>query len=299
MPQPAMHILIARRALRRWRQRPRDAPFQVDAETANAFYHGSLGPDMGLFPRGNSAVSGLAHRYGASSAARAMLASARTPVEHAFTWGWVTHVLADAQIHPLVNQAGRELLGGRAACDRRQLLVSHIRVELGLEAIWPGSRPGVRRTRLRHAFDDGSIGFMANALEATYDVPHDRVRLLASHRNVTTFAHLCLRLAALLGQDMRPVVKAGGDSDFLRMPATRRAASRLVSGGSPAYAFLNPVVPPSWLVSRVSRILRGFNDGLDRQVATRLRDLPDYDLNTGEVVAEGVVHSGPAAGRVA
>jgi hypothetical protein len=285
LPQPELHVLLAEDALGHWLARPASAPFDAgDGACRNAFLHGSLAPDMGLFPGGALFVSHCVHRGGATEVGRRLVAAARSPVERAFAWGWLAHVLADARIHPLINEGGVALLEQeRATVDIADCLVAHIRVELGVEGWYTAQRNGRRRTRLVHVFDRAGIDRLAGTLGAVYGVGFDAREILAAHRNVTRFATLCSQLAELLAHDL---ALAGEDAmparaDFMRLPGARRVASAVVARTSPLFAFLNPVRPEPWLLERIDAEIRAFAATLDELVHGGLASFPDYDLNTG------------------
>lgn len=289
-----MHLLLAQRALDRWDRAPQRSPIALDDLPArNAFLHGSLGPDMGLFPGADPLASWHIHRGGGSDVARRLVAAA-DPVMRAFGWGWVTHVIADARIHPLVNDGGEALLrdpglnnDGRPPTPA-QRLVAHIRVELGIEGWYAGRSGALRSTRLRHVFQRDSIEPLVDILRDTYAVPFESRPILAAHRGVPPFAAACVTLARLLAADL----EQGGagraaERDFLRLPGVRRLVSSMVETTSPAYGFLNPVRPPGGLVDRVHAACEAFTTELDSYVADGLAGLPNYDLNTGALLTAG------------
>ena len=96
MPGVTLHFLVAQRILDRWRIRDATAPFDLDRPDAvNAFFHGSIGPDLGFFPGGARILSDLAHCVRTGALTNDLVRHARTPVERAYAWGWMSHVLAD------------------------------------------------------------------------------------------------------------------------------------------------------------------------------------------------------------
>lgn len=283
MPQPALHILLARDMLAHWRRVPSMAPFRVDANGAESnFLHGSLGPDMGLFPGCEKQVSRLVHTHRTGAMVRSLFAHARTEADRAFAWGWLTHVLADVEIHPIVNEFGGALLAaeGVTSPGHAERGRAHVRVELGLDA-WYGVRaPELRTTRIRHVFDARRIRFLHSALLATYSVPFSPRRLLRSHRNVTRFYRLYMPLMRAIAADVGASERAG----VLRMPHLRALFGRLMDPRSQAAGFLRPVPPAAEMLSRVAaavdRLRRTFADP-----AGLPESLPDYDLETGRPIA--------------
>jgi hypothetical protein len=113
MPGITLHFVLASRVLQRWSAAPGTAPFDLDDPVArNAFYHGAVGPDIGYLPGGHRILSELAHQVSTGKLTGRLIQSARTPSERAFAWGWLTHVLADREIHPLIGRGVGELVHG-------------------------------------------------------------------------------------------------------------------------------------------------------------------------------------------
>src|SRR5688500_10717869 len=111
MPLPSVHFLLARIPLRRWSLLPTQAPFDAaDPEARNAYFHGALGPDMGIFPGGEPILSELAHHVQAKELMRTLAVTARTDVQRAFACGWATHLLADEVLHPEIDRIAAPLL---------------------------------------------------------------------------------------------------------------------------------------------------------------------------------------------
>jgi Zinc dependent phospholipase C len=138
MPGPILHRELAFRLLEAEPFRKR-SPFPLDDRGArHAFFAGSLGPDVGVFPGGSMFVSDLAHYVRTADLCRALVARARTAEEKAYAWGWVAHVLADRILHPLVNRG----VGFRKTGDAEREIAyaedpaAHVQVELGLDAHW-------------------------------------------------------------------------------------------------------------------------------------------------------------------
>jgi hypothetical protein len=238
MPQPALHVLLARRTLERWRRDPSVAPFRTDVPGVEEhFLHGALGPDMGFFPWSDAWISKLVHSTHSGVIARTLLQRARTDVELAYAWGWVTHILADVEVHPLVNEAASELLEreGNGQPDHHECEVAHVRVEVGLDAWFVGSSPGARSLRVRQAFDSRRIRFLQDALAATYPFDFPLHRLLRAHRMVGHFFGPYLALARLISKELGSTAKRG----LLRLAHVRAVGGRILHPGSEAAGFLD------------------------------------------------------------
>jgi hypothetical protein len=288
MPQPGLHALIARWTLERWQAEPGLAPFAPDAAgVRNAFLHGSLAPDMGFFPGSDASLSKRIHAQGSSQTARVLLGSAGTDVEAAFAWGWLTHVLADMEIHPVINAAASRAAGVAPGTDPGEaaLRQAHVRTEVGLDAWWCGHTGADRMPPLRHAFDRRSIVFLQRALRFSHSLRVSPNQLLAAHRNVTFMFRAYLRLAARLAPEM-----ATEGLQNSQLHALRLCSRLFVKRTSAAFGFLYPLVPGRELIAQVHAGLARVERGMNHYVRTGLHHLPDYDLETGAALAPRRTH---------
>jgi hypothetical protein len=284
MPQPALHLLLADDSLRLWLQQPSAAPFDVHDRTARgAFLLGSLAPDMGFFPGGSAArdLSVAAHAGGSTDFARVLL-GAGTDTMAAFGWGWMSHVLADARLHPLVSLGGAALLHdeGTRDPDVGMRLVAHIRVELGLEG-WFSRERSTPPAVLREVFTVADLRPVEEAARTVLHLDLEPSALLAAQRAVINCVPFCEQLAALLASDLRRGLSHCSTDDFFRLPGVRRVASRLCAPTSPLFGFLNPVRPADWLLQRVQSEVTHFAGFFAELAAGGLEGVPNFDLNTG------------------
>jgi hypothetical protein len=291
MPGVALHFVLARRALERWESSSDGPPFDAaDPIAVNAFFHGAIGPDLGYLPGGHRPLSELAHTLRTGQLTRSLIAGARTPTERAFAWGWVTHVIADREIHPWVGRGVGELLTG---CSDTFIAgaaepLSHLRVELGVDCWYAARYQAARGVRLRPAFDELSIAFLEQAYARTYGVSVPRELVLTSHRSVGRRAGQALAAMRILGALMDDAVQS------FRMPGVRwmlRAAyhTRVLQGIS--LAFLNPVSPPPWLLDGIEAAAAAHTDLFMDAYRTRGGDLADCDLDTGAPLASTDDHA--------
>ncbi len=276
MPLPSVHFQLAALTLDAWRAEPRHAPFDLRSKGAlNAFWQGALGPDTGNFPGGAPIFAELAHRGLTGELTRTLIRTASTPNEGAFGWGWLTHVLADAALHPVVNRCAlrRVVAGGGDPWDRAALAVEHSRVELGLDVHVLLRDPAVRRIRLQHAFDARSVDYLARAYESTYGRALDRALLLRSHRAVTRMANALARLEALHG------LAAPGPTGDARRPLLRALGGLVARRVTPlSRAFLEPVAPPRTLLTSLADTAAGFRELVRRHQREELTRLGNPDL---------------------
>lgn len=289
MPNYAVHFLLASRVLDRWRETPSDAPFAVaDPSARSAFLYGSIAPDLGYFPAGERLVSDLVHRVRSGDMARTLLATARTELQLAYTWGWVTHLLGDLAVHPLINEAGWEAATGRRGrpADAPQDDRSHMRVEFGLDAAFFRRYPRLDALPDRVAFDAGYAEHLAPALGEMYGwrpQAEEVVRWHAGADRAINGSRLLNRMATARLR-RRPLHLLGRlGLDLLGRP------SRLVPDTYPRApllaGILDPVPTRPWLLAEVERVIAGFPETFQHHYASGLRELENYDLALGDVAA--------------
>lgn len=282
MPGIVLHHLLAARTLDVWRA----PPFSLrDAPAVEAFFQGSLGPDMGYYVGGGLAISDVLHHAGSADLARAMLEGARTPLQKAYAWGWVTHLLADTAVHPLINRASAELIHG--GTDRSLTAAddpaAHLRVEFGLDAYLQTRYPTPNRTRFRAPFSGLGVRFLARAYRRTYGHPISAAALLHAQLSAGKRAPLMLALTRLTAGMHRLVrrTRTPRVAVFHRTPEMdgshedRRLA--LIRG------LLTAVPPTPWLVRGVRRVMADFGGTFLEHYGTGLRKMENYNLDTGAV----------------
>lgn len=278
MPGPALHFLFAGSVYRRWKAAPAAAPFQPCDATRNAFLHGALGPDMGYFPGADPLLAELAHHARTGAFCRALAAEARTDVERAFAWGWVTHVLADVAVHPLINEAcGELMLGERTPVWGAPAATAHLRVETGLDAAYHARHPELARFGTLAPMDSAAFVAVRRAYARTYGAAPAGVALLRAHRQVARLLGPCARIRGLAAQ---AVGGRGGPGGWLARAALGTAAG-LSARESHAWGLFSPVRPSAWLLKEVDEIAAGFADGFDAHFGSGLAFLRDHCLDTG------------------
>ncbi len=275
MPLPSVHYRLGALALAEWSQGGR-APFDfADPCVLNAFWQGTLGPDTGLFPGGEPSLALRAHHERSGDLTRALLASAATDAERAYAWGWLTHVLADVALHPLINRYARRLvfMRGDDPEDPQALAAAHSRYEVGLDVHVLARDAHVRRIRLSHTFDPRSIDFLARAFETTYGDPVERETLLRSHRAVTRMANL-LRLLEQLHALSAPGAAAWRRQVLCTLGGVAAPRLDVVSR-----AFLTPLPSPRPLLAALRATEAGFRALVRRHQAEALTGLGNPDLD--------------------
>lgn len=299
MPGVALHFVLAHRILRRWRRSPSHAPFDVDDGAAlNAFFHGAVGPDLGYFPGGDRLLSDLAHCVRTGELARAIVRHAGPPQERAFAWGWLTHVLADQAIHPIIGRGVGELLTGRRDhfVDGASNMLAHLRVEMGLDAWYAERHPDVCALRLTPFLQAGGEGFLTRAYAATYSVALDACRFLRSHRSAARRAGQALATMPLVRALAAAARPSGERLGCLGVVGALRglleAAYRRERLRSVGLAYLVPVAPSAWLVDEAAQAVEEHADRFMEHFRTGCLALPDFNLDTGRLLAEEADHPG-------
>lgn len=276
MPQPALHLLLARQTLERWRGLA-SPPFDLDdPASVNAFLHGSLAPDMGNFPGGTTTLAHLVHTQRTGEVQRRLFRSASTEPERAFAHGWLTHVIADALIHPIINaDAARRTRDGEAT------IVEHVRVEVGIDVAFCWQHAALDGLRLQPAFDRISYRFLADTLNAVVAADVTPARLAQMERGLVMFSHGALHFATSVARQL--CWQEGDDRVPLGSAFLWHTALRLSPRDSLVNAYLLPHVPDPQLVTRTENAVRTFEAMLDEFVADKAESLPDYNLEDGTI----------------
>jgi hypothetical protein len=280
MPGCALHLELARRVLSAWAERPEGRPFPPDDPSCRrAFLFGGLAPDLGYFPGGDSLLADLAHCVHPAHLARVLLRSAEPGPERALAWGWATHVLGDVWIHPLINEAVAERLHGHRVPSVNYAAdpLTHVRVELGLDAFLP-ARAGWPDCPAEAGLHPGpaAVTLLARAYRQTYGLTLSRRRLRFANRVATALVPILLSAGRVeSGRLVCPIVRL----------AYRRAAgsARTILPGGRLEAFTNPFPPPDWLLGEAGDVVERFVERFCPYYESNLADLPDTNLDTGEV----------------
>lgn len=286
MPNIATHLLLAGRVLRRWAAPGADAPFPLhDARARGAFLHGALSPDAGYFPRGDRLFSELAHLARTGDLARALVEEAHTSAQRAHAWGWLTHLLGDLAIHPLVNAAhGERVHGSRARpVTSTDDEAGHMRLEYGLDAALFAAFPEVEAMEVGAAPGAEDLGHVERAYRRVYGWSPTTAWMAAAHRvtgRMTRLSRLVnlaftapasrCPLHALLHLGTRPVAPPRP-----WLPGRWNRSSGVL-------AVLSPFRPPAWLVDETAATVDGFGAWVDGLRGAELRELGNHDLVSGE-----------------
>lgn len=293
MPNVTVHLWLAERTLEAWAIAPESAPFPLeDPVLLQGFQQGALGPDLGYFPGGRPFLSDLAHCVRTGRLARAVLRNARTDLERAYAWGWVTHVLADRLLPPAVGRGVGELIAG----DRHRMisgdqnLPAHVRVETGLDAWVSARQPHIGGTRLSPVFHGGSVGFLARAYAETYRLAIDETLLLSGYLGTLRMGERALRSIAMLGGGRDVVDGAIGPTSRTLGAVAEWLARRQGVPGTLLFSYLSPVPPSPWLQTEALDVASAFPQQVLEIQADPEAGLPDVNLDTGRVEGSGPPH---------
>lgn len=290
MPSLHVHRVVAARTLEAWAAEGESSPFRPSCPSSeNAFYAGAYGPDLGYFPGGYRVISDLAHCVRTGELTRRLLQTARTPVERAFAAGWLTHVLGDVLIHPAVALAVGRVVGedGTVPVDGASAPAAHVRVETGLDA-WFAAR--TYRVPLMPVFDQHSVQFLRSAFRHVYGLDVPAERFLASQRAAVRGSRVGCTTIAWLGRLARREP----------MPVSRIVAAaigtlRTVLGAARlrplALALLTPEPPGGWLLAHTEACIERVPGMVRFHLATRGRELADFNLDTGQAAASSADHA--------
>jgi hypothetical protein len=283
MPSVTVHLQLAQRVLDSFRAAPRLAPFDPgDRGAVNAFRQGAFGPDLGYIPGGHRPLSDLAHCLHSGDLSRTLIRRARTPLEVGFAWGWVTHVLADTLIHPLVGCAVGELVHGSPShfVDGDTAPVAHVRVEAGLDAVYAERNPELRTLPMRPVFGPGRIAFLVEAFRETYGAAPAAHLFLHSHLTAARRAAQGLGLAAwtarLLPTRVEPL-RTGADRH--RGPISWLRT--VVGSRNVALGYVLPAPPSLWFLNAVRDVEENFVELFGEEVELGGEGLANVNLDTG------------------
>ncbi len=273
--------------------RPRRAPLSIsDARIEEAFVHGALGPDVGFVPGTERLVSEFAHYLQPGDLLRDLIDRASTRTEAAFAWGWATHVLGDAFIHPIVGRAVGERLHGDPSVrvDAIEDTETHVSLEVGLDiALLRKSAPRLRAPRTPLFRSEADAEHLASSLESVYGIAWDIRGLVRDHRRAGWQVRWWPRAISRL-----PLHPAGGVGPAVggRFPGQPAAlvARGITPSGSAQRGFFRPEAPRPWFLAEVREQIRAFPGAFQSWLARGLSEPSNPNLETGEPAGPGRGH---------
>lgn len=289
MPSVTLHLRLAELILDHWKTSGGPAPFDPrHPHEAAAFRLGAMGPDIGYFPGGFRPISDLAHAVSPGELARALIHHSSSPRERAFSWGWVTHVLADVLVHPMVGCAVGELTHGSpgffVAGDDDP--VNHVRVEAGLDGLYARRHPELRTCEFSVPLGERSLGLVLAAYRDTYGVAPPPERLAEALTLAPRRMSQGLALASVAARAMPP-----GGGTGRRRTAFRRLRG-FVGQQSVSLAFMLPEPPPLWLINAVRDMEENFVEIFLEELEGGGASIPDANLDTGRPWQAELDHGG-------
>lgn len=286
MPGCAVHLQLACRVLDAMRSRSLRDPFDPhDLSQTRAFLHGSNAPDMGYYPGGFPLLTDYSHYIKSNELVRNLIHRSPDGIARAFAYGWLTHVLGDAEIHPIVNRAVSEHLGKgtEVATPYADDPAAHVRVEMGLDAWLYESEDFHVHIDSQPIFDRQTIGVVSDAYRDSYSVEFDPDLILRSHRALAKFVPWLLTLDRVSGRRFlrRPLSIADSIFEISVAWPIRKLSSWVDPRGTPC-ALTHTICPSSWFVTAVNDVKSRFAETFLECVSTQLKHLQPYNLDTGD-----------------
>jgi hypothetical protein len=287
MPTTGTHLALAERIEAEGRRRKISALAFSTARSRLAYYAGTMAPDSGAFPGGNWFLAQLTHYVSTGALARALFTRARDETQRAFAAGWLTHLVADVTVHPIINRAVAEIEGkGRGASVPYELAPKdHMRVELGLEAgILPAYMPSLEHFP-NFILDEAESRFIADAFSDTYGITLTPQTLQSAHRTTAKYADMLYQLARITAARFkgslppRSALRIFGTS-YLAI----RAGALLYGERSAWYGIAAAAKPGEEFMAEAARALETCMHRSCDLLEGNLDGLEDYNLDTGETL---------------
>ena len=256
-----------------------------------AFLAGSLGPDLGFFPKGPTDFSRRVHHEHTADLVRSLLAAASDEVETAFAAGWALHVCTDVTTHPVVNRRADRLRRRRSVYGSERNDLWHKRVEWGIDChVLSALEPGpLWRSELLFPAADDRPSLLAGAAGGFFGEEADDRALRAGWASARRWIRRLGPVFAWTGSCRSPARgrPAAAMAPLLR-PLARGAALLLEDRErlEDAVAVLSPEPPPDAFtggmleagVEAVELFQRHWREGFE--------SFPNLDLDTGDPIPQ-------------
>lgn len=246
-----------------------------------------MAPDSGAFPGGTPLLCSLTHYVATGTLVRRLFARAADERQRGYAAGWLTHLVADVRLHPMVNRGAAALLGRPlgSAVAYEEDPQTHMRVELGLEA---GLMPSLQiewSTLPVSGFSSEDRRFIADAVQDTYGVPITAATLENDERACRIYAGKLLQLARITSARFtRSIPPAPSLRAFLTDYPLVRANAALFGPRGRWYGVATAVRPPAWLEEEARRTLERLPIEICDLLENDLASLSEYNLDTGEML---------------
>jgi len=280
MPSIIIHTLLGSQILQRW-ETTGEGPFPVtNSEVRRAFLAGCLGPDMGMFPGGESLFSDLAHYVRSGELARAMIRCATSDTSRAFAWGWATHVLADALIHPFINVAAGDVRG-RETLTYADDPGLHLVVEIGADGRYFERWKQLAPPKLTPIPAD-----VAQHVASAFDAVYGKIITLRQVSNSLKAWSRWHRVAIDVSEAASAKLYGGRGGELGLRGLARllvKSSTGLCFRRSRLYALTHPLRPSPRAESFIETAITEFSERFREHERDTLASLPNYNLDTGEV----------------
>ncbi len=281
MPGIIVHTLLGNALLDHWQAAPGDAPFPASDESCRLmFLTGCSGPDMGMYPGGKPLFSDLAHYVNSGKLAATLVAEARTNAERAFAWGWFSHVLADVQIHPLVNLGAGDA-GGTAPLSFVENPGLHIAIETAIDGYYFPAFQKRGTARLQSVPGDFAQP-LSRAYRAVFGEVVNETDVHATLDSWNRWHTASISMAANAANRLFDAPR----STSLLYGVTHRAARALTAAfarRSAIHALTHPIRPSERVFQKIAEAITAYPNQFQQHATAGLDDFPDYNLDTGKV----------------
>ena len=280
MPAATFHLVVANGLLEKWPASIRK--FEIgEPSNTDAFRAGALGPDMGYLG-GSSFLSDLAHYVRTGDLARALLTASKNENDVAFALGWVSHIIADVIVHPLVNDGVGRWANHDGPINYAEDPVSHLRLEMGIDGHYQHLLD-IEKTKALYFEPQNPID---TALQSVYGSAVDPVVVLDCHQKTANRSRLALLAAGVIGDQLgnaRDNSNTGWQEKliFLLLKSVSLAVPKTW-----LFSLTHPLRPDMIFVESMiaahSQIQERFFDAVN----DHLESLPNYNLDLGLLEAD-------------
>ena len=268
------HLNIAQKLLSRSNEH---SAWGVGREHQAWFLLGANAPDGGVYPGGHRILSDFSHYITPADLVRTMFELAETSQQRSFSLGWLTHVVADSIIHPLVNREVGRRLGLAREASYFQDPAMHLKVELGFDADvydvlrLPYPRLSQQKLATISAFLHRAY---CTAYRCQFDVESFNASLSALNRYATWAIALC-RLNRCSHRSSVSLSKC--------VLVTLGALSPLAGIGNEAKAFFQTIAPSATFEREMWEGIERTIQECQEHLRCNLEQLENHNLDTGEL----------------
>jgi hypothetical protein len=265
------HLRIARSLLL-----DASSDWDVARSHPECFLLGANAPDFGSYPGGYALLSDCAHCIRPADLVRNIYSLSDSEPQLAFALGWLTHVVADVILHPVVNRQAGRLRNANREVTFIEDPALHIRVEFGFDAYT--EEPELLAYPRVHSTHLGPISSLLSwAYQATYGVTFAAPLQIASLSALNRYAPWMIALARTHRQVHRARHSPASWilAAFRQTLALTRADVRIMAHASPLLPGID------FCREMESGIIQTLKECREH-ASHRLIDLENRNLDTGE-----------------